>query len=112
MNFAIIGAGAWGTAFAIHLSRLNHTVTLVPRRFEQALAIASTRENTDYLPGISLPLSIQIGHELTPVLMEADVVILACPSHALRETCERVRANLGLATQLKLVVSLVKGLEL
>lgn len=112
MNFAIIGAGAWGTAFAIHLSRLNHTVTLVPRRFEQALAIASTRENADYLPGIPLPLSIQIGHELTPVLMEADVVILACPSQAVRATCERVRANLGLATQLKLVVSLSKGLEL
>jgi len=112
MNFVIIGAGAWGTAFAIHLSRLNHTVTLVPRRFEQALAIASTRENADYLPGISLPLSIQIGHELTPVLMEAEVVILACPSQALRETCERVRAHLGLATQLKLVVSLAKGLEL
>ncbi|HEY9250887.1 MAG TPA: NAD(P)H-dependent glycerol-3-phosphate dehydrogenase [Rariglobus sp.] len=112
MNFAIIGAGAWGTAFAIHLSRLNHTVTLVPRRFEQALAIASTRENTDYLPGIPLPLSIQIGHELTPVLMEADVILLACPSQALRETCERVKANLGLATQLKLVVSLAKGLEL
>jgi glycerol-3-phosphate dehydrogenase (NAD(P)+) len=112
MNFAIIGAGAWGTAFAIHLSRLNHTVTLVPRRFEQALAIASSRENAEYLPGIPLPLSIQIGHELTPVLMEADVVILACPSQALRETCERVRGNLGLATQLKLVVSLAKGLEL
>ncbi len=112
MNFAIIGAGAWGTAFAIHLSRLNHTVTLVPRRFEQALAIASTRENADYLPGIPLPLSIQIGHELTPVLMEADVVVLACPSQAVRATCERVRANLGLATQLKLVVSLSKGLEL
>ncbi|CAM2975234.1 NAD(P)H-dependent glycerol-3-phosphate dehydrogenase [Rariglobus hedericola] len=112
MNFAIIGAGAWGTAFAIHLSRLNHTVTLVPRRFEQALAIASTRENADYLPGIPLPLSIQIGHELTPVLMEADVIILACPSQALRETCERVKANLGLATQLKLIVSLSKGLEL
>lgn len=112
MNFAIIGAGAWGTAFAIHLSRLNHTVTLVPRRFEQALAIASTRENADYLPGIQLPLSIQIGHELTPVLMEADVIILACPSQALRETCERVKANLGLATQLKLIVSLAKGLEL
>lgn len=112
MNFAVIGAGAWGTAFAIHLSRLGHTVTLVPRRFEQALAIASTRENTDYLPGIKLPLSIQIGHELAPVLMEAEVVLLACPSKALRETCERVRANLGLATRLKLVVSLAKGLEL
>ena len=112
MNFAVIGAGAWGTAFAIHLSRLGHTVTLVPRRFEQALAIASTRENSDYLPGLTLPLSIQIGHELTPVLMEAEVVLLACPSQALRETCERLRANVSLATQLKLIVSLTKGLEL
>lgn len=112
MNFVIIGAGAWGTAFAIHLARLNHTVTLVPRRFEQAVAIASSRENKDYLPGIPLPLSIQIGHELTPVLMEADVVLLACPSQALRETCARLKASLGLATQLKLVVSLAKGLEI
>src|SRR5471030_19358 len=104
MNFAILGAGAWGTAFAIHLSRLGHTVTLVPRRFEQALALSSTHENTDYLPGVALPPSLQLGHELTPVLMEAEVVLLACPSQALRETCEKIRANLGLATQLKLVV--------
>jgi glycerol-3-phosphate dehydrogenase (NAD(P)+) len=111
MNFAIIGAGAWGTAFAIHLSRLGHTVTLVPRRFEHALAISSARENTDYLPGIPLPPSIQLGHELTPVLMEAEVVLLACPSQALRETCQRIRENLSLATQLRFVVSLAKGLE-
>ncbi|WP_043582720.1 NAD(P)H-dependent glycerol-3-phosphate dehydrogenase [Geminisphaera colitermitum] len=112
MNFAVIGAGAWGTAFAIHLARLNHTVTLVPRRFEQALALASARENADYLPGIPLPASLQIGHELTPVLMEAEVIVVACPSQALRQTCENIRANLGLATQMKLVVSLAKGLEL
>lgn len=112
MNFAVIGAGAWGTAFAIHLCRLGHTVTLVPRRFEHALAISSARENTDYLPGIALPPSLQIGHELAPVLMEAEVVLLGCPSQALRETCERIRDNLGLATQLRLVVSLAKGLEL
>lgn len=112
MNIVVVGAGAWGTAFALHLSRLGHTVTLAPRRFEQALALASTRENADYLPGFSLPQSVQIGHELTPILMEAEVVLLACPSQALRETCERVRAGLGLATQLKLVVSLAKGLEL
>lgn len=111
MNFAVLGAGAWGTAIAIHLSRLNHTVTLVPRRFEQALALSSTRENADYLPGIPLPPSLQIGHELTPVLMEAEVVLLACPAQALRETCERLRDNLKLATQLRLILSLAKGLE-
>jgi glycerol-3-phosphate dehydrogenase (NAD(P)+) len=111
MNFAVLGAGAWGTAFAIHLSRLGHTVTLVPRRFEQALALSSTRENPDYLPGVALPASLQLGHELAPVLMEAEVVLLACPSQALRETCSRVRESLGLATQLRLVLSLAKGLE-
>lgn len=112
MNIVVVGAGAWGTAFALHLSRLGHTVTLVPRRFEQALALASTRENPDYLPAHRLPQSIQIAHELAPVLMEAELVLLACPSQALRETCARVAAGLGLATQLKLVVSLAKGLEL
>jgi glycerol-3-phosphate dehydrogenase (NAD(P)+) len=112
MNFAVIGAGAWGTAFAAHLSRLGHTVALVPRRFEQALALSSTHENAEYLPGVALPPSLQIGHELAPVLMETEVVLLACPVQALRETCQRVRAGLGLARQVRFVVSLAKGLEL
>jgi glycerol-3-phosphate dehydrogenase (NAD(P)+) len=112
MNIVVIGAGAWGTAFALHLSRLGHTVTLAPRRFEQALTLASTRENTDYLPGFLLPQSVQIAHELAPVLMEAELVVLACPSQALRETCGRMAAGLAQATQLRLVVSLAKGLEL
>ncbi len=112
MNFAIIGAGAWGTAFSIHLNRLGHSVTLAPRRFEQALALASSRENADYLPGIPLPPGLQIGHELAPVLMEAEIILLACPSQALRATCARVASSLSLATRLRLVVSLAKGLEL
>ncbi len=111
MNFALLGAGAWGTAFALHLCRLGHTVTLVPRRFEQALALASSRENTDYLPGLPLPPSLQLGHELAPVLMEADAVLLACPSHALRDTCQHLARSLALATRLQFAVSLVKGLE-
>ncbi len=112
MNIVVIGAGAWGTAFALHLSRLGHTVTLAPRRFDQALALASTRENTDYLPGFLLPQSVQIAHELAPVLMEAELVVIACPSQVLRETCSRMAAGLAQATQLRLVVSLAKGLEL
>ncbi|GAB5559507.1 MAG: NAD(P)H-dependent glycerol-3-phosphate dehydrogenase [Synoicihabitans sp.] len=112
MNFAVIGAGAWGTAMAIHLSRSGHTVTLVPRRFEHALELSSQRMNEDYLPGVALPPSLQIGHELRPVLMEAEIVLLACPAQALRETVTRMRAAMDLATELKLVLSLAKGLEL
>ncbi len=111
MNFAVIGAGAWGTAVAIHLCRVGHTVSLVPRRFEQALMLSSARENREYLPGVSFPPSLQLGHELAPVLMEADVALLACPAQALRETAARLAASLGGAWRLRLVVSLAKGLE-
>ena len=112
MNLCVIGAGAWGTAFSLHLLRLGHTVTLVPRSLEQALTLASTRENADYLPGFPLPDSLQLGHELGPVLMETEAVLLACPAQALRDWCGRVRDALGGATRLQLVVSLTKGLEL
>lgn len=112
MNCCILGAGAWGTAMALHLDRCGHSVTLVPRRIEHALSIASTRENTDYLPGYTLPHTIQIGCELAPVLMEAELVFLACPSKALRDLCENVRAHLDVAWQLKLFVVMCKGLEL
>ena len=112
MNTCVIGAGAWGTAFSLHLLRLGHAVTLVPRRFEQALALASTHENADYLPGFPLPSSLQIGHELAPVLLEAEVVLLACPAQALRAWGERLRDNLGGAPRLQQIVCLAKGLEL
>lgn len=112
MNICILGAGSWGTAMALHMDRCGHSVALVPRRIEQALEIASSRENVDYLPGHLLPHSIQIGHELAPVLMEAEVVILACPSKGLRDLCLQVAENIKPARQLKLLLSLCKGLEL
>ncbi|MGE9296545.1 MAG: NAD(P)H-dependent glycerol-3-phosphate dehydrogenase [Puniceicoccales bacterium] len=111
MNFAILGAGAWGTALAIHLHRKGLTVTLAPRRMEHALAIASDRENKDYLPGCKLGVDIQIGCEIKPILMEADYVLLACPSTGLRELCEKVRDALPSAKQLKLAIAVCKGFE-
>lgn len=111
MNLCILGAGAWGTAMAVHLDRLGHTVTLVPRRFEQALTMASERRNTDYLPSIPLPNSLQIIHELRPALMEAEVVLVASPTQGVREWATRVRENLDQAHGLRLFVSLTKGME-
>jgi glycerol-3-phosphate dehydrogenase (NAD(P)+) len=111
MNCVIFGAGAWGTAMAIHLSRLGHPVTLVPRRAEQALALASSRENKDYLPGHRLADSIQIGLETGPALMDVDLVFLACPSKGLPE----LLANIGpavAASSARMAISLCKGLDL
>ncbi|RME68809.1 MAG: NAD(P)-dependent glycerol-3-phosphate dehydrogenase [Verrucomicrobia bacterium] len=112
MNICVLGAGAWGTAFALHLVRLGHTVTLVPRRFEHAIALGEQRENSDYLPGFRFPENLQIGFELKPVLMEADVAVLASPVVGIREWCERIQAGRGSARALRLVLSLAKGVEI
>lgn len=96
---------------AVHLARIGHRVTLAPRRMEHALELASARENKDYLPGIKLEQNIQIGCEIGPVLMEADVAILACPAKGLRALSQRMAAVRQEAWAIKLVITLCKGLE-
>jgi len=111
MNFCILPAGAWGTAMAIHLSRSGHTVTLVPRTLDEAMAMGEERENKAFFPGHRFPGDLQIGTEIRPSIMESDVCILACPSKFLRSVCRELREELDLARELKLVVTLCKGLE-
>jgi glycerol-3-phosphate dehydrogenase (NAD(P)+) len=110
MNFVVVGAGAWGTAFALYLARAGHRVALVPRRAEQARDLAARRENTDYLAGVALPAALTITHEIA-VAGDAEVVLLACPAQALRETATRLHAALGSGSQVRVVISLAKGLE-
>ncbi len=111
MNFCVIGAGAWGTGVAIHLANCGHSTTLVPRRYEHALKLASIRSNYDYLPNVQFPSDLQIGTNLKPSLMECDFAFVACPSHALRKTCEMAFAEIKSSYNLKGVIALCKGLE-
>jgi glycerol-3-phosphate dehydrogenase (NAD(P)+) len=110
MNCIIFGAGAWGTAMALHLHRQGQTVTLVPRRLEQALSLSSSRENTDYLPGFKLDPSIQIGLEPLPALMEAEVIFLACPSKGLPALLAQIGPHLK-NSSVRMAISLCKGLD-
>lgn len=112
MNFVVVGAGAWGTAFALHLSRIGNAVALVPRRADQARELAARRENTEYLPGVALPDSIQVTASLEDALSDAEVVMLACPAQVLRPTSLRVRDASIPVARFQLLISLAKGLEL
>lgn len=112
MKFVVIGAGAWGTAFAVHLARAGQPVTLVPRRREQAGALQTQRENAEYLPGVALPESLRVSAELAESVQDAEIVLLACPSQALRETGRRLHEVWSQSPRVQLVLSLAKGLEL
>ena len=113
MTYAVLGAGAWGTAVAVHLARAGHQATLVPRRTKHAEAIAAACENVDYLPGIQLPKNLAINADLTAVVESAETLFLACPSVGLRPLCENIQATgkLRSRTDGHMVLSLAKGLE-
>ncbi len=111
MNIVVIGAGAWGTAFALYCQRMGHVTTLLPRRVDHALSMASKQENETYLPGVDLGSNLQILTEPRPALLEADLLIFACPSKALRFACQQVREVLGSASRLQGVITLCKGLD-
>jgi glycerol-3-phosphate dehydrogenase (NAD(P)+) len=70
----VVGAGAWGTALAVHAASLGHAVTLWARDQARAASIAASRENPR-LPGVALPASIAV----TSVMGPAALVLLAVP---------------------------------
>lgn len=112
LNFTVIGAGAWGTAMAVHLARRGQHTTLVARRPEHAAQLAADRENRDYLPGCRFPDGLLVTADLRAALLEADVALIACPSQSLRAWCEQMVGVLHDTSRLQLFLSLVKGLEI
>ena len=103
MRAAVVGAGAWGTAFACVLASRGHDVTLAARDPEQARAIEETGRNPRYLPNVDLE-GITATTVDDPSLAGVDLHVVAVPSHAFAQV---VRALPGAAP----VLSLTKGLD-
>lgn len=83
---AVLGAGSWGTALAALIARHGHPTVLWGRDAAMARAIADTRENPRYLPGIALPAGLEATTDLPAALAGADLVLVVVPSHAFAET--------------------------
>ncbi len=105
---AMIGAGSWGTTFAKVLCDAGCDVTILARRPEQANEIQVAKRNSQYLPGINLPKSLQATSDPAIALRGAELVFLAVPSQTLRENLTAIEPYLSNRTVL---VSLVKGVE-
>lgn len=91
MNIVVAGAGAWGTALAIHLSQ-RHRVTLWTRNTDHLAELANQRVNQRYLPEQRLPDSIQLAFALEDSLTRAELVVMVVPVAGLRETLQRFAA--------------------
>ena len=108
MRIAILGAGAWGTALAIHAGT-QHDVRLWARDATQAQAMAQARENTRYLPGMPLSEGVRVTSEALPSwIATQDLVVLGAPMKALRGLLTELAPSLAPSQP---VVWLCKGFE-
>jgi glycerol-3-phosphate dehydrogenase (NAD(P)+) len=109
-KIAILGAGSWGTALAIVLtrSRQPHRISLWAHDPELAEFLRRERMNSAYLPGHKLAAHIEISAQLGDVLDGAHIVVGAIPSAFARRVYTDARPLWQADTT---IVSATKGLE-
>jgi len=105
---AVLGAGSWGTALAVHLGRVGHDVCLWAR--DQALArdMETRRANAIYLPDVTLPASVAVTASIAEALRATELVVAAIPSHGCRAVIAAAAPHLPAGA---VIVSSMKGLE-
>jgi len=105
---AVIGAGSWGTALAVHLAGIEHHVRLWVREPEVYAAMIDRRVNETFLPDVILPDRVQPCAAFEEALAGVELVVCAVPSHGLRSV---LRAAAPCLSPTATIVSATKGLE-
>ena len=102
---AVLGAGSWGTAMALHIARSGQHVVLWSNEPPHINEMLHDRSNERYLPGIKFPPSLTVSLDLQQVIKKAKTLLIAVPSHAFSSVLEQLpRPEHGIAW-------LTKGLD-
>ncbi len=108
MRVAVIGGGAWGTAFSIYSSFLGHSVSIWVREKELLEQMKGKRENSYFLPGIKIPENINIYNDIEETVKRKEIVFFAVPSKFSRS----ILRELGKQKKgIPILISLTKGIE-
>ena len=104
----ILGAGSWGTAIALCLSRRGQTVYLWSYEINEISSLLAERTNNQFLPGFPFPDSLQPTANLAEALKNLEDVIIAVPSIGFRDTLTMMKALIDPKTRL---ICATKGLD-
>lgn len=105
---AVLGAGSWGTALAIHLGSLGRVVSLWGRDRALLDEMTARRANPTYLPDITFPQLVVPVPSMVDALRGARYVVVAVPSHGLRAVVRSASPHLPDGA---ILVSTAKGIE-
>ena len=104
-NIFILGAGSFGVSLAVLFSQ-KHNVTLYGRNPEKTAKMKATR-HCELLSKVTIPEKINIVSDFDN-LPQCDIVILACPSHSMRNICQQIKNIISLDS---IVLCVAKGFE-
>ena len=107
-RFAVLGAGSWGTALAVHLARIGHDVALWARDETLVEELRHTRVNGRYLPATRLPDAVRPTSDIEAAVSGAGLVVVAVPSHGFRTAVQQAVPWLAPNA---ILISTAKGLE-
>lgn len=105
---AVVGSGSWGTTLAVLVAEARGRCALWVRETDEAHDMAARRENVRFLPGVTLPDSLEISHDAAAVLRGADLVLLTVPMRRLHENWQLIGGLIGPHAA---IVSGIKGLD-
>jgi glycerol 3-phosphate dehydrogenase (NAD(P)+) (EC 1.1.1.94) len=90
----VLGAGSYGTALALCFARKGTQTCLWGRDVEQIEAMAKSRENTRYLPGIQLPDTLNVTADLAEAVADCKNIVVVVPSSAFAQVLKDMQPNL------------------
>lgn len=108
MKIAVIGSGGWGTAVSVLLASKKYDVWLWSWQQEESTRLQRDRENKEFLPGVKLPDNITCSADMGACVSGAELVVIATPSHAVRNTARQLSSYLSSG---QLILNISKGLE-
>ncbi|MCX7770704.1 MAG: NAD(P)H-dependent glycerol-3-phosphate dehydrogenase [Proteobacteria bacterium] len=108
MKTSVIGAGSFGTALSNLISSIHREVILWVYENDVFEEILTKRENSIYMPGIKLNENIKPTRNIEEAVRDIDVLVLAVPSHVLRNVLNNIKPFISEKT---ILVSVAKGIE-
>ncbi len=107
-SITIIGAGSWGTALSIHLANIGSRVNLWVYEKFLCEQIKETKENSEFLPGFTLPNLIHPTNSLEEAIGENDIILLVVPTNFIRNISKELSTFLKPSS---IIVNAGKGIE-